>query len=96
MIIFDNYGIGYMNADYKKLWMILKERKLKKKDLLEMSGISSNIMAKMSKGELISMDSVKKICIALGCDVGDIVVVNKNAEKIKEKYICVAKIHFSC
>lgn len=71
-----------MNADYKKLWMILKERKLKKKDLLEMSGISSNIMAKMSKGELISMDSVKKICIALGCDVGDIVVVNKNAEKI--------------
>lgn len=71
-----------MDADYEKLWMILKERKLKKKDLLEMSGISSNIMAKMSKGELISMDSVKKICIALGCDVGDIVVVNENAEKI--------------
>lgn len=71
-----------MDADYEKLWMILKDRKLKKKDLLEMSGISSNIMAKMSKGELISMDSVKKICIALGCDVGDIVVVNENAEKI--------------
>lgn len=71
-----------MDADYEKLWMILKERKLKKKDLLEMSGISSNIMAKMSKGELISMDSVKKICIALGCDVGDIVVINENAEKI--------------
>lgn len=71
-----------MDADYEKLWMILKERKLKKKDLLEMSGISSNIMAKMSKGELVSMDSVKKICIALGCDVGDIVVVNENAEKI--------------
>ena len=71
-----------MDADYEKLWMLLKDRKLKKKDLLEMSGISSNIMAKMSKGELISMDSVKKICIALGCDVGDIVVVNENAEKI--------------
>ncbi len=37
-------------------------------------------MAKMSKGELISMESVKKICIALGCDVGDIVVVNKDSE----------------
>lgn len=70
-----------MDADYEKLWTILKERKLKKKDLLEMSGISSNIMAKMSKGELISMDSVKKICIALECDVGDIVVVNKKIEK---------------
>lgn len=67
-----------MEADYEKLWKILKERKLKKKDLLEMSGISSNIMAKMSKGELISMDSVKKICIALECDVGDIVVINQN------------------
>lgn len=69
-----------MDADYEKLWTILKERKMKKKDLIELSGISSNIMAKMSKGELISMESVKKICVALGCDVGDIVVVNKNSE----------------
>lgn len=69
-----------MDADYEKLWTILKERKMKKKDLIEQSGISSNIMAKMSKGELISMESVKKICIALGCDVGDIVVVNQNSE----------------
>ena len=69
-----------MDADYEKLWTILKERKMKKKDLIELSGISSNIMAKMSKGELISMESVKKICIALGCDVGDIVVVNKDSE----------------
>ena len=60
--------------------MLLLTKKLKKKDLIEQSGISSNIMAKMSKGELISMESVKKICIALGCDVGDIVVVNKNSE----------------
>lgn len=70
-----------MDADYKKLWIILKTRKLKKKALLEMSGISSNIIAKMSKGELISMDSVKKICIALNCDVDDIVVINKIKNK---------------
>jgi len=69
-----------MDADYEKLWTILKERKMKKKDLIELSGISSNIMAKMSKGELISMESVKKICIALGCDVGDIVVINAKSE----------------
>ncbi len=69
-----------MDADYEKLWAILKDRKMKKKDLIEKSGISSNIMAKMSKGELISMESVKKICVALGCVVGDIVVVNQNSE----------------
>lgn len=77
MLLCNFDGIATMDADYGKLWAILKARNLKKKDLLEMSGISSNIMAKMSKGELISMDSVKKICIALNCDVGDIVMVNE-------------------
>lgn len=65
-----------MDADYEKLWTILKERKMKKKDLIEQSGISSNIMAKMSKGELISMESAQKICVALHCEVGDIVKLN--------------------
>lgn len=65
-----------MDADYGKLWSILKEQKLKKKDLLEKAGLSSNIMAKMSKGQLISMDSLQKICIALNCEVGDIIKLN--------------------
>ena len=43
-----------------------KRAKNEEKDFLEMSGISSNIMAKMSKGELISMDSVKNMyCIGM-------------------------------
>ena len=42
-----------------------------------MAGISTNILAKLGKGEFISMDSMQKICKALNCDVGDICVVNE-------------------
>ena len=52
-----------------------------KTDLIPLAGISTNILAKLSKGEFISMDSLKKICIALNCDVGDICVMNRVEEK---------------
>ena len=44
-----------------------------KTDLIEMAGISTNILAKLNKGEFVSMESLAKICRALGCDVGEIV-----------------------
>ena len=43
-----------------------------------MAGISTNILAKLGKGEFISMDSMQKICKALDCDVGDICVINES------------------
>ena len=55
-----------MDVDYKKLWEKVKEKGIKNKtDLIPLAGISTNILAKLSKGEFISMDSLKKICIAL-------------------------------
>lgn len=48
-----------------------------KTDLIKMAGISTNILAKLGKGEYISMDSMQKICKALNCDVGDICVINE-------------------
>lgn len=62
-----------MDANYKKLWKILIDKDLNKTDLIEKAGVTSNIIAKMGKGELVSMDSLKKICSALECDIGDIV-----------------------
>ena len=62
-----------MQANYKKLWKLLIDKDMKKTDLLTVANISSNILAKMSKGENVSMDSLQKICKALECDVGDIV-----------------------
>ncbi len=41
-----------------------------------MAGISTNILAKMNKGEFVSMESIQKVCKALDCDVGDICVIN--------------------
>lgn len=71
----DSYTTG--EVDYRKLWKMLIDRDIKKKtDLITMAGISTNILAKLSKGDYISMESMKKICKALDCDVGDICVLN--------------------
>lgn len=73
-----------MNVDYKKLWNKLAEMGIKNKtDLIPMAGISTNILAKLGKGDYISMESMKKICVALECDVGDICVLNERVSKQK-------------
>ncbi len=46
---------------------------MNKSDLIQKANITSNIVAKMGKGEDVSMESLRKICIALGCEIGDIV-----------------------
>lgn len=69
-----------MDVDYRKLWKMLIDKGIKNKtDLIKMAGISTNILAKLGKGEFISMDSMQKICKALDCDVGDICVMNEKA-----------------
>ena len=67
-----------MHSNYKKLWKILIDKDMKKTDLISVANISANILAKMNKGENISMDSLQKICKALDCDVGDIVTFEDN------------------
>lgn len=62
-----------MNTDYRKLWILLIEKGIKNKsDLIPLAGISTNVLAKMNKGEYVSMESLHKICLTLKCDVGDI------------------------
>lgn len=62
-----------MQADYRKLWKLLIDKNMKKTDLIQIAGVSTNIVAKLNKGEYVSMDSLAKICKALNCDIGDIV-----------------------
>lgn len=63
-----------MQVDYRKLWIRLIEKGIKNKtDLIPLAGISTNILAKLNKGEFVSMESLQKICKALSCDIGDIV-----------------------
>lgn len=64
-----------MSISYDNLWKALIDKKLKRTDLKEMSGISSNVLAKLGKGEPVSMESLEKICSALNCGIGDVVTI---------------------
>lgn len=59
-------------VDYKKLWKLLIDKEMKKTDLIPLAGISTNILARLGKGEYVSMESLHKICKVFNCDVGDI------------------------
>ena len=61
-----------MTVSYKKLWHLLIDRDMRKQDLREAAGISAASMAKLSKGENVNTDTLTKICMALNCDVSDI------------------------
>lgn len=61
-----------MAVSYKKLWKLLIDKNMKKKDLRAATGISTTTLAKLGKDENVSTDILAKICKALGCDVGDI------------------------
>ena len=74
-----------MPVCYNKLWKILIDKNLKRTDLKECAGISFNVLAKMGKDETISMESVEKICIALDCNVGDILEVVNDEKGTTQK-----------
>lgn len=64
-----------MAVSYKKLWKLLIDRDMKKKDLLAAAGISQSSLSKMRKNENVNMDIVVKVCKALNCDISDIVEI---------------------
>jgi DNA-binding Xre family transcriptional regulator len=64
-----------MYISYKKLWKLLIDRDLKKKDLCELAGISSASMAKLGKNENINTSILVRICEALDCDTSDIMEI---------------------
>ncbi len=74
-----------MPVSYNKLWKILIDKNLKRTDLKECAGISFNVLAKMGKDETISMESIEKICIALNCNVGDILEIVNEPTKCYHK-----------
>lgn len=60
-----------MYIDYSNLWKLLAEKGLSKSDLMQLTGLSSRIIAKLAKNETVTTDTVARICTALSCDVGD-------------------------
>jgi DNA-binding Xre family transcriptional regulator len=57
---------------YNKLWKLLIDKGINKKQLIELTGVSSSSIAKLTKGENVTTDVLCKICKALNCDFKDI------------------------
>lgn len=66
-----------MPVNYDKLWKLLIDKKMNRTALKNAAGISFNVLAKMGKGESVSMESVLKICSALNCDIADVMEVER-------------------
>ena len=95
-----------MYIDYCRLWKLLIEKGITKTDLMELTGISSRVMAKLSKNETVTTETLARICTALNCDVSDIMeCVNENKLSVYSAYkkigVCVdhnecyRTVHFS-
>lgn len=67
-----------MKLSYKKLWVMLVEREMKKTEFAKKAKISSASLAKLGKGANVTTDVLVKICEALNCDISDIVEIVPN------------------
>jgi DNA-binding Xre family transcriptional regulator len=64
-----------MAISYKNLWKLLIDRDMKKKDLQQLAGISAASITKLGKNENVNTEIISKICLALKCDVNDIMEI---------------------
>lgn len=72
-----------MGVSYKKLFKLMIDRDMKKKDLKEMASIGNSTMTKLAKDENVTMDVMAKICNALNCTMDEIVEVLLDEEIMK-------------
>lgn len=66
-----------MAISYKKLWKLLIDMDMKKKDLQKLSGISASSVAKLGRNETVTTEVLEKICLALNCELSDIAEIQK-------------------
>lgn len=64
-----------MRICYKRLWKLLIDRDIRKKDLATMAGISTSSITKLTNNENVTTDVLLKICCALNCDISDILEI---------------------
>lgn len=63
------------HISYNRLWKLLIDKHMMKKDLQKKTSLSSNVITKMGKGESVTLETLAKICIALQCGISDIVEI---------------------
>lgn len=73
-----------MAITYKRLWKLLIDRDMKKKDLIEIAGVSNYTINKLNSGKSVTTDTLLKICNALHCNIEDIMeVTNAKTETVE-------------
>ncbi len=70
-----------MAISYKKLWKLLIDRDMKKKDLMALAGVSQSSITKMGRNDNVNTEVLVRICLALNCDLGDIAEIILPEEK---------------
>ena len=66
-----------MKICYNGLWKLLIDNEMQKKDLIDKIGVSSTTIAKMGKGEKVSLDVLERICNYFNCNIGDVMSFEK-------------------
>ncbi len=82
-----------MYIDYSNLWKLLAEKQISKSDLMQLTGLSSRVIAKLVKNETVTTDTIARICAALSCSVGDIMEYsNESALSLYSAFRTLGKI----
>ena len=71
-----------MAVSYNKLWKLLIDKNMKKKELGEAAGISNSLIAKLGKNENVTVEVLVKICTALDCQIDYIVELIPDTEQV--------------
>ena len=70
-----------MNRSYNKLWKLMIDKKMNKKQIREAAKITSNAMAKLGKDESVPVETLEKVCRVLDCTIDDIMDINQNSKE---------------
>jgi len=66
-----------VNINYKPLWKLLIDREMSKTDLREKTSIARSTIMKMTNNEYVALDVLVRICVALDCNLDDIIEIEK-------------------
>lgn len=70
-----------MTISYNRLWKLLIDKGIKRTELKQLAGVSTNVIAKLGKNEPVAMETLAKICTALQCGLDEIVDITTDGGK---------------
>lgn len=63
--------------NYRNLWKTLIDRGIKRHEFMTMSGLSPSTVAKLSADRNVTVETIARICITLGCTPNDVFSVTE-------------------